>query len=472
MTAHHDATVGADRAALSALGDAVVAAQQPPRRRLSTARLVVVLAIVAVAASGLVWSAREFADRAEALIDDAGSDIDVAPYVDVTLTPITHFEDDVVNPATEVVLGFIVAAVDEPCTPTWGTFYDLDGAARALDLDRRLERHAERSGTVGVSFGGQANDELAVVCDDVDALAAAYRSVVDRYDATMIDLDVEGAALDDDESIIRRAEAIALLQSEPGPAVPVWLTLPVAPTGLTDRGVFVVDSMLDAGVDLAGVNAMTMNYGGSRPQGQSMAAASIDALEAVHRQLGTAFEQVGRSVTDGELWQRVGATPMVGRNDVDGDLFDLDDATRLARFASSVDLGRLSYWSLNRDQTCGVRPDGEPSSPVCSGVEQHDLEFMFRLGTIDEVDLDAWVEVEAAAADLDGAVRDDPAESPYPIWRQRQVYEAGTKVVWRKEVYVAKWWADADVMPGTPVDEPWDTPWRRLGPVLDADGEV
>ncbi len=465
-----DRTVGVDRAALAAAGDAVEAARRPGRRRVSPIRLLVVSALTVVSVAGVVWAAREFADRAEALIDDERSDVDVIPYVDVTLPPIAHFEDSSVNPATTVALGFVVAAIDEPCTPTWGTFYDMDGAARALDLDRRVERHRERGGEVIVSFGGQANDELAVVCEDPEALVAAYRSVIDRYGSTTIDLDVEGAALADAASIVRRAEAVAELQRQPGPRVEVWLTLPVAPTGLTESGISVVDAMLDAGVELAGVNAMTMNYGGSRESSDSMAEASIDALRSVHGQLDDAYARVGRSPSDAELWSQVGATPMIGRNDVAEDVFDLDDAERLGRFASSVDLGRMSYWSLNRDQTCGVREDGEPPSPVCSGVDQHDLEFMFRLGSLDEVDLDAWVEGEAAVLDTDGATRDDPDASPYPIWRERENYEGGSKVVWRGEVYIAKWWADAGVMPGTPVEHPWDTPWRRLGPVLDADG--
>lgn len=466
-----DHTVGVDRDALAAAGAAVERARAATKRRVSPTRALAVLVLTVVAGAALWWTGRELTDRAQALIQDEATDIPVKPYVDVTLPPSVHFEDQSVNPASEVLLGFIVAANDQPCTPTWGTFYDMDGAARALDLDRRVARHAERGGTVGISFGGAANSELALACDDVDALAAAYRSVIDRYDATIIDLDIEGPALDDAASIQRRALAIAQFQSMPGPPAEVWLTLPVAPNGLTEQGIAVVDSMLAAEVELAGVNVMTMNYGDSRPSGQSMAEASIDALRATHRQLGAAYERVGRTLTDAELWAQVGATPMIGRNDTQGDRFELDDASELAAFAAGVDLGRLSYWSLNRDQTCGLREDGELASSVCSGVDQHDLEFMYRLGDVDEVDLDSWAEGEAAVIDADVVVHDDPLTSPYPVWKQRNVYEAGSKVVWRNEVYEAKWWADPGMMPGTPVDEPWDTPWRRLGPVLDGDRE-
>ena len=44
----------------------------------------------------------------------------------------------------------------------------------------------------------------------------------------------------------------------------MWLTLPVAPGGLLADAVAVVDATLAAGVELGGVNVMTMDYGGAQ----------------------------------------------------------------------------------------------------------------------------------------------------------------------------------------------------------------
>ena len=121
-----------------------------------------------------------------------------APYIDTTLTPLHAFEDPEVTAADSIALGFVVARPgtdSASCTPTWGGAYDLDEAATAIDLDRRIARYRGRGGKVVVSFGGAANEELAVACRDGDALAQAYRDVIDRYDSTTIDLDIEGAAL-------------------------------------------------------------------------------------------------------------------------------------------------------------------------------------------------------------------------------------------------------------------------------------
>ena len=130
-----------------------------------------------------------------------------------------------------------------------------------------------------MSFGGAANTELSVACDT--DVYDAYRAVVDRYDLRVIDLDIEGDALADTAANDRRAEAIAQLQEQQ--KLDVWVTLPVSPDGLTADGERLVASMLDAGVELTGVNAMTMNYGESKPAGSSMADASIDALESAAR---------------------------------------------------------------------------------------------------------------------------------------------------------------------------------------------
>lgn len=63
---------------------------------------------------------------------------------------------------------------------------------------------------------------------------------------------------------------------------------------------------------------------------------------------------------------------------------------------------------------------------------------------------------------------DDPATSPYPIWDPLGTYPGGTKVVWRKNVYEARYW-NTGVAPDTPVANPYDTPWTLVGPVLPGD---
>lgn len=324
-----------------------------------------------------------------------------------------------------------------------------------------------------IAFGGVANTELAVACTDQAALTGAYRSVVQRYGASIIDLDIEGAALADAAAGARRAAAVAALQKEAAAGHPleVWLTLPATPDGLPRDALGVVDRMLSAGVRLAGVNLMTMDYGASKPAGMGMAAAATSALRAAHAQLAAAYGRVGLRPTDRQLWAGLGATPMIGRNDVQGEVFSLDDATAVADFAGQTGLGRVSMWSANRDAQCGTLDGGGwQVLPTCSGVGQQRLQFtrtfLDRLAGSPPVSTAPARRVTATA----GRVGDDPRSSPYPIWRADRAYAQGEKVVWQRTVYEAKWWT-RDFAPDTPVAHEWDTPWRVVGPVLPSDAQ-
>ena len=303
-----------------------------PRRRLSFVRVVMaVLLTVALVAGGYVgWQWWGSAQAAEAY------DPWFAGYVDVTATPTYDFEASPDLAGNDVVLSFIVAATDAPCTPTWGTHYTLDEASDKLDLDRRLARVKQLDGQVVVSFGGLLNTELGTGCTDQAQLVDAYAAVLDRYDVTTIDLDLEGDNLTDTAAGARRAAAIAQLQADrraAGADLAVWLTLPVATAGLTEDGTDAVTAMLDAQVDLAGVNLMTMDFGSSKDATETMAEASIRGVTAAHRQIGTLYSRADIELTNATVWSKIGITPMAGQNDVAGEVFGLDDATALNTFA-------------------------------------------------------------------------------------------------------------------------------------------
>lgn len=436
------------------------------RRRLSPVRIVILLLVVA----GLVSASWSLASQAYRRIAADPATTWFAPYVDVTLTPTFAFEDPVASPPRNAVLGFVVADRRHPCSPTWGTYYDLEGAGRVLDLDRRIVRLRERGGDAIVSFGGAANRELAVACTDPAALLAAYRSVIERYDARTVDFDIEGTALSDTASVVRRARALKSLQSAAaasGHPLNVWLTLPVSPAGMPPAAVAAVDATLRAGVDLAGVNVMTMDFGASRAGGQSMSAAVEQALRATWTQIGDAYRRAGHTPTAAQVWARIGATPMIGRNDTPSDVFTLDSARALVGFANGVRLGRMSMWSANRDTGCGVQTDDERVSNTCSGVPQGPLAFGWELSRLDGA-LPARPAPAGESGALPTASRDDPRLSPYPIWRPSKAYSQGDKVVWHSSVYVAKWWTQGD-RPDQAVDKLWNTPWRYVGPVLPTD---
>lgn len=442
-------------------------------RRLSLPRLAVVMAGLGLVAAATAFSWRSYTDSRAA----TGRSW-FAAYVDVTAEPRYEFVSPTVPSTRDVVLSFIVAGSSNRCAPTWGNAYTLDQAAATLDLDRRLERLRQQSGSAIVSFGGQRNDELAVACTDVPRLRDAYRAVVERYEISTIDLDLEGAGLEDGAAGQRRALALAQLQRErreDGRPLAIWVTLPVATGGLTESGTSAIEQLLRAGVRLAGVNVMTMNFGESRDRQQSMADASEAALTATHRQMMVLYERAGLKVGPATAWRRLGATPMLGQNDVATERFSLADAQRLNAFARERGLGRMSMWSLGRDRPCGENyPDVRIVSPSCSGLGHPPLAFAKALGRgmtgLPDEGGDAPSAKESSTTPTT-AVADDPSTSPYPIWQQGAAYLAGTKIVWKRNVYAAKWWTRGD-QPDAPVLQDYETPWKLIGPVLSGERPV
>lgn len=286
------------------------------------------------------WSAHEF-----------------SPYVDMGLYP-TY---DLVSAAKtagirDFTLAFIVP--DAAGKPSWGGYSAYEVSGTAFDLALRSQVNSLRAigGDVMVSFGGASGgptgQELAQAITDVTALKGAYQGVIDAYNLSHIDFDIEGGAEADHASIDRRSQALAALQKDMAAAkrpLEIWLTLPVLPTGLTADGLYVVQSAIKYGVRLGGVNVMAMDYGESAapsPKGQ-MGTYAIQAGTSLFGQLKTLY---GTSLTDTQLWSMVGITPMIGMNDDTLEVFDQTAAQQLITWAKSKGIGRLSFWSLNRDQ--------------------------------------------------------------------------------------------------------------------------
>jgi hypothetical protein len=276
-----------------------------------------------------------------------------APYVDMTLYPMYNIAGAAQSQGIKYfTLAFIVA--DASNQPSWGGYqaYEVNGGTFDSQVRSQIASVRVLGGDVKVSFGGAANQELALVITDVNALESAYQKVVDAYSLSHLDFDIEGAAVADHASIDRRSQALAKLEqveAAAGHPIDVWFTLPVLPTGLTADGLYVLQSALKYGVKLEGVNVMAMDYGDGaapNPQGQ-MGTYAIQAASSLFAQLRTLY---GSVPTDAQLWHMVGVTPMIGVNDATDEVFDLAAARQLETWAQQQGVGLLSMWSLNRDQ--------------------------------------------------------------------------------------------------------------------------
>ncbi|KOT44718.1 sugar hydrolase [Streptomyces caelestis] len=290
-----------------------------------------------------------------------GTTAGFAPYVDTSLFPAF---DLVASAEATGVKEYNLAFVTDGggCTPRWGGVSGLGDNAVAGQIGALRAK----GGDVRVSFGGAAGSELGTTCASADALAAAYEKVVNAYDLTKVDFDVEGGALPNAAANTRRARAIAKLQKA-HPDLDVSFTLPVMPEGLTQDGVNLLADAKENGVRIDAVNIMAMDYGPA--YSDDMGAYAEQAATATQAQLKGVL-----ALSDADAWKTVAVTPMIGVNDVVTEVFEVDDATQLVDFARSKGLGRLSMWSGARDRQCpgGAKPAADPT---CSSILQDGFAF-------------------------------------------------------------------------------------------------
>ena len=85
---------------------------------------------------------------------------------------------------------------------------------------------------------------------------------------------------------------------------------------------------------------MTMNYGDYFSRGKTMGSLAIQACMSVFNQI----QSIGMHSTS------IGITPMLGHNDVQGEIFTIQDASQVTHFAKNTPwISRVSFWSINRD---------------------------------------------------------------------------------------------------------------------------
>jgi chitinase len=363
------------------MGKAKLTVRSHPRSRWAAIALVLlIVAVVALVVTLISGGGRKHtASQATSAGASHGAPVGAAPwfapYVDVSLSTVPRFQDLATNPSRHVVLGFILAGARDRCTPTWGGLSTLDQAAT---LNTWISQAQAADQQVLVSFGGAQGSDLAVSCGDPSKLEAAYETVVDRYNLSTIDLDVEGPAALNSTVISRRAQAIAAVQrgrAAAGKPLAVWLTLTVSPSGVEADGIAAIQQMLSAGAKIAGVNVLVFDYGPLA--GHTLLSASESALTSTATQLESLYRSHHIGTGHDGVWPDLGATIMEGRTDTAGQVWNLSDARALYAFAVAHHLGRLSEWSLGRDQACSGAPP-QPSDS-CSGVSQRPLEFSENL---------------------------------------------------------------------------------------------
>ena len=414
-----------------------------------------------------------------------------APYIDASLGYVPNLAEFKKDTGTgHFVLAFLVNTDCSTCSYAWGGVSSVkDGPSGLYSKIKALRR---TGGDVMVSIGGANNNPLAKACTDVEELKNHYKNIIDNLNLAVLDFDIEGGHVADTASIKRRSQALKMLQDElakEGRDVPIWITLPVLPSGLTADGVNVVRSAMEHGVKLSGINLMTMDYGGAMgcqsvekvgndrrrldPTKTINGDCDIAATRAVHGQIKSLARNFNLNLSDDQIWNMLGATPMIGVNDQELEVFFLDDAKKLRAHAEDKAMGLLSIWSVARDRAA---PAGQAwqVSPEHSGLtadEAGNRAFSMEFALFDPANPSSPAPTPAPTPDPPAPTPPPtpapPETSTYPPYKTGVTYKAGDKVSNNGNIYQCKPWPYSGWCSGSPaayepgVGRVWDSAWTQ-----------
>ena len=263
-----------------------------------------------------------------------------APYVDVTInadwsTNPPGINTRYVNEALALgVKSFHLAfLVQDSATKAlvWGNSYFPYNAIKPI-CD---SIHAAGAEAI-VAFGGASGIDPSVSRTQAE-MTKIYLDLNKDYGIRHIDFDFETAGYYN----YQVAFPAALEAMKQNPELWFSLTLPVMPTGLTAEGIAMITYASQIGLPL-NVQIMAMDYGQA---GIEMGDAAISAIEGTKNNLANVYP--GKSAAD--LYKLIGVIPMIGQNDVAGEMFTFPDATKVAKYANQKGLNLISMWSLTRD---------------------------------------------------------------------------------------------------------------------------
>ena len=265
------------------------------------------------------------------------------------------------NPATVMqqtgiksfTLAFILS--DGGCNPKWDGNRDLNGSDKTLINNIRAA-----GGDAVPSIGGWSGNKLGQKCTSASALAGAYQKVINAYALKAIDIDIENSDEFENTTVQDRIITALRIVKQNNPGIQTIVTFGTGTTGPNFYGARLIDQAkaLNANIDVFTI--MPFDFGSS-----NIRTDTIGAATGLKNKLKSTF-----GWSDAEAFRHVGISGMNGLSD-QRELTTVDDWTAIRDWSKSNGLGRLAFWSVNRDRGgC----DGQVAAH-CSGIGQSDLAF-------------------------------------------------------------------------------------------------
>jgi chitinase len=283
-----------------------------------------------------------------------------APYYFVTDNSAPDLGDVIENTGQKAfVMSFVRAPSAGGCVPTWGSTDPVSTDTRVTGIVREVREHG---GGISVSVGGGGGTALGQVCGTPQATAAAYKTVLDKYQVRAIDFDIERTELQTPNAVANELGAAQILEKET-PGLFVTITIPSTANGADSHGVQLLEQAQRDQLSVAAYTIMPFddNFHG--------ATAQQVALEGFNQQLQSVF---GWSAL--QSWEHEGISQMNGEADTAEYFSETDFASNL-KFAETHHMARYTFWSMNRDRQCDPASNDGQVSTDCSSVAQSTYAF-------------------------------------------------------------------------------------------------
>jgi hypothetical protein len=215
-------------------------------------------------------------------------------------------------------------------------------------------------GDVIPSFGGWSGNKLGPNCSTPEALAGAYQQVINAYNLKAIDIDIENSDEFENEAVQDRILNALKIVKQNNPGIQTILTFGTSTTGPNYYGNRLIERSAALGANIDIFTLMPFDFGSGNIYNDT-----VGASQGLNNKLKATF-----GWTTAQAYAHQGISGMNGLSDQQ-ELTSTATWQSITNWAKSNGLGRLAFWSVNRDRGCA----GGGVVSNCSGIAQPDWEF-------------------------------------------------------------------------------------------------
>ncbi|CAL9588971.1 cellulose binding domain-containing protein [Streptomyces sp. enrichment culture] len=231
-------------------------------------------------------------------------------------------------------MAFILA--QNGCNPAWDGQRPLLGGVD----ESTIKAIRAAGGDIVPSIGGWSGNKLGPNCATPEALAGAYQKVIDAYGLKAIDIDIENTDEFENAAVQDRVLTALKIVKRNNPGLRTILTFPTLISGPNSWGNRLIERAHALDADIDNFTIMPFNFGG----GADMYGSTVRATEGLKNKLKAVY-----GWTDAEAYAHIGISGMNGSSDT-GEITTPQIWTQIRDWANANDLGRLAFWSVNRDR--------------------------------------------------------------------------------------------------------------------------